>query len=97
MSDNHDRTEEMSRAVARPEDGVEIAGGGLGEDERKLNTVAEKVVPAVVEKPRSCSSQDANDITPDQVQAAVARGSLTVSQMQRRLGGAPLSNKELLR
>ena len=55
MSDNHDPTEEMSRAVARSKDGVEIDGGGLGEDERKLNTVAEKVVPAVVEEPRSYS------------------------------------------
>ena len=36
-------------------------------------------------------------MTPDQAQAAAARGSSTAPQMQRRLGGAPLSNKGLLR
>ena len=36
-------------------------------------------------------------MTPDQVQAAAARGSLAAPQMRRRPGGTPLSNKELPR
>ena len=53
MSDNHDRTEEMPRALARPEDGVKVVGGGLVEVETNMDTAAEKAVPAVVEEPRS--------------------------------------------
>ena len=33
ISENGDRTEERSRAVERLEDGVEVLGGGKGEDE----------------------------------------------------------------
>ena len=51
----------------------------------------------MVDEPRSYTDLDAARITPDQVRAAAARGSLTAPQMQRRLGRASLSNKELLR
>ena len=70
---------------------------GEGENEGNLDTAAEEVVPNVVPGPRSYTNQEVNDMTPDQAQAAVARGLLTAPQMQRLLGGPPLSNKELLR
>ena len=97
MSENDDRTEEGSRAVERLKDGVEVVGGGEGKNEDNLDTAAEAVVPNVVAVPRSYNDQEVNDMTPDQAQAAAARASLMAPQMQRRLGGPPLSNKELLR
>ena len=51
----------------------------------------------MVDEPRSYTDLDAARITPNQVRAAAARGSLTAPQMQRRFGGAPPSSKELLR
>ena len=63
-----------------------------------MDTVAaEEVVPNVVVEPRSYTNQEGNDMTPDQAHAATARGLLTVPQMQRLLGGPPLSTKALLR
>ena len=69
-------------------------GGGDGGN---LDTAAEVVVPIVVVEPRRYTDQVVARMTPDQVRAASARGSLAAPQMQRRLGGEPLSNKELLR
>ena len=67
-------------------------------DEDALNTTAAaEVVPNVAAEPRSYTIQRVNDMTPDQARAAVARGLLTVHQMQRLLGGPPLSTKALLR
>ena len=40
MSENDDRTEERSRAVEKLEDGVEVVGGGEGENEGNLDTAA---------------------------------------------------------
>ena len=51
----------------------------------------------MVAGPPSYTNQAVNDMTPDQAHAAVARELLTVPQMQRLLGGPPLTNKGLLR
>ena len=93
MSENDDRTEEKSRAVEILESGVEVVGGGEGGNEDNLDTAAGKVVLNAVAKPRSYTNQKVYDITPDQAQAAAARGLLTALQMQRVLGGPPLRNK----
>ena len=66
-------------------------------DEGALDTAAAEVVPNVVAKPRLYTNQEVTDMNPDQAHAVVARGTLAVPQMQRLLGGPPLSNKELLR
>ena len=97
MSGNDDRTEERSRAVEKLEDGADVVGGGGGENEEYLDTAAEEVVPNVVAEPRSYTNQEVNDMTPDQAHAAAARVLLTAPQIQRPLGGPPLSNKELPR
>ena len=47
--------------------------------------------------PRSFTDQEVRDMTQDEAHAAVARGLLTVFQMQRLLGGPPLTNKKFLR
>ena len=47
--------------------------------------------------PRSCTDQNVAGMTPGHMLATAARGPLMAPQMQRRLGGEPLSNKELLR
>ena len=77
--------------------GVEVAGAGEGENEGTLDTAAaEAAVPNVVAEPRSYTNHEVGDMTSDQGHAA-ARGLLTVPQMQRLLGGPPLSTKELPR
>ena len=98
MSENGDRTEQGPRAVKNLEDCVEDSGGGEGVGERALDTMAAaEIVPNVVAEPRSYTSQEINDMTPDQAHAAVARGLPAVSQMQRLLGGPPLTTEKLLR
>ena len=77
MDEDDNRTEERSLAVKRLESGLGVVGGGEGGDEGNLDTAAEAAVPTVVEKPRPCTYQEVGDITPDQAQAAAARGSLT--------------------
>ena len=54
-------------------------------------------MPNVVAEPPSYTNQAVKNMTEGQAHAAVARGLLTVPQMQRLLGGSPLINKELLR
>ena len=70
---------------------MQVAGG------REGKAADEEAVPNVVAEPTSYTNQAVNDVTPDQAHAAVARGLLTVPQMQRLLGGPPLTNKVLLR
>ena len=91
MSESGDRTEERSRAVEMPKDGVKVAGG------REGTATDEEVVPNVVAMPPSCINQAVNDMIPDQAHAAVAHGLLAAPQMQRLLGGPPLTHKELPR
>ena len=74
--------------------------GGCGAkegEEYKLDTAAEEAVPTMAAEPQWRTDQDVKDMTPDQVQAAVARGSLKTPQMPRLFGGAALSNKKLPR
>ena len=73
-----------------------IAGGGEGGTAGTLDrAAAEEALPNMAVEPRSYTSQEVNGVTPDQAHAATARGILAVPQMQLRLGGPPLSNKEL--
>ena len=51
----------------------------------------------MVAEPPPYTSQAVYYVTPDQAHAAAARGLLKVSQMQRLLGGPPLTNKGLFR
>ena len=83
MSENYDRTEEKSRAVEKPEDRVEVVGGGEAE------AADEEAVPNVVAEHPPYTNQAVSDMTPDQTNAAVARGLLTVPQMNRLVGGSP--------
>ena len=76
-----DRPGNMVRAVERLEDGVKIVGKRGGNGESKMETEAEKAGPTVVAEPRSYTDQDVASLTPDQVRAAAARGSLKAPQM----------------
>ena len=79
---------------AADEDGV--GDGGVGVRGGEGGAAEEFVVPNVVAVPRSYSDQAVNAMTADQAQAALASGTLTVPQMQRMLGGLPLTHKGLL-
>ena len=95
MSENDDRTEERSRGGAEPEEvevvGEEVVGAdedgveeGIGEGE---GTAAAEDGVAVEVRPSSYTNQEVQDMPADQAIAAVKRGALTSSQMQRLLGG----------
>ena len=59
--------------MEKPEDEVEVVGGGEGE------AADEEVGPYVVAEPPSYTNQAVNDMAPDQAHVAVTRGPLTVS------------------
>ena len=63
MSEHDDQTEVRPRAVVT-EDGVGVAGAGVGVDAAAL--------------PRSFTDQEVKDMTPNEAHAAVARGLHTV-------------------
>ena len=72
--------------MVKLEDYVGYVGGGEGVDKGALDTAAAEVVPNVVAEPWLYTNQVVNDRTQNQAHAAVARGLLTVPQMQRLSG-----------